>query len=157
MPSNSLASESAVVARPTFAALLLRAAPGLILCGAMAGIAMLLHELPLFRLFSPMIVAVVAGRALRGFNLVPQGSQAGLSFAARPLLRLAIILLGFQLTWHQIQPSISTIMLTMALAAIGFTVDVRKLRERGLGPFTLGVAPSVFIGAVMTYVVQQSR
>jgi uncharacterized membrane protein YadS len=94
--------------------------------------------------------------------LVPQGSQAGLSFAARPLLRLAITLLGFQLTWHQIQPSISTIMLTMALAAI--TVDVRKLRERGLGPFTLGVASSVFIGAVsfwllklMTYVVQHSR
>jgi uncharacterized membrane protein YadS len=131
MPSNSLASESAVVARPTFAALLLRAAPGLILCGAMAGIAMLLHALPLFRLFSPMIVAVVAGTALRGFNLFPQGSQAGLSFAARPLLHLAIILLGFQLTWHQIQPSISTIMLTMALAAIGFTVDVRKLASEG--------------------------
>jgi uncharacterized integral membrane protein (TIGR00698 family) len=44
--------------------------------------------------------------------------------------------------------TISTIMLTMALAAIGLTADVRKLRERGLGPFALGVAASVIIGAV---------
>ena len=139
MPSNSVTSESAVVARSTSAALLLRAAPGLILCGAMAGIAILLHALPLFRLFSPMIVAVVAGTALRGFNLVPQGSQAGLSFAARPLLRLAIVLLGFQLTWHQIQQvglvgavivvlSLTTTMLaTIALAKI-LKID-RKLAQ----------------------------
>jgi uncharacterized integral membrane protein (TIGR00698 family) len=139
MPSNSVASESAVVARPTFAALLLRAAPGLVLCGAMAGIAMLLHELSLFRLFSPMIVAVVAGTALRGLNLVPQGSQAGLSFAARPLLRFAIILLGFQLTWHQIQQvgligavvivlSLTTTMLTTIALAKILKVD-RKLAQ----------------------------
>ena len=139
MPSNSVTSESAVVARHTFAALLLRAAPGLILCGAMAGIAILLHALPLFRLFSPMIVAVVAGTALRGFNLVPQGSQAGLSFAARPLLRLAIILLGFQLTWHQIQQvgligavivvlSLTTTMLTTIALAKILKID-RKLAQ----------------------------
>ena len=139
MPSNSLASESAVVARPTFAARLLRDAPGLVLCGAMAGIAMLLHALPVFRLFSPMIVAVVAGTALRGFNLVPQSSQAGLSFAARPLLRLAIILLGFQLTWHQIQQvgligaaiivlSLTTTMLTTIALAKILKID-RKLAQ----------------------------
>jgi uncharacterized integral membrane protein (TIGR00698 family) len=139
MPSNSAASKSAVVARPTFAALLLRAAPGLVLCGAIAGIAMLLHELSLFRLFSPMIVAVVAGTALRGLNLVPQGSQAGLSFAARPLLRFAIILLGFQLTWHQIQQvgligavvivlSLTTTMLTTIALAKILKVD-RKLAQ----------------------------
>jgi uncharacterized integral membrane protein (TIGR00698 family) len=139
MSSNSLASGSAVVARPTFVALLLGAAPGLALCGAVAGIAMLLHALPLFRLFSPMIVAVVAGMALGGFNLVPRGSHAGLSFAARPLLRLAIILLGFQLTWPQIQQvglvgtviivlSLTTTMLTTIALAKLLKID-RKLAQ----------------------------
>jgi uncharacterized integral membrane protein (TIGR00698 family) len=89
--------------RPSVISLLLRAMPGLLLCGAIAGTALTLHTLPFFKLFSPMIVAVIVGIGLNWFNLVPRSSHIGLVFAAGPFMRFAIILLGFQLTWEQIQ------------------------------------------------------
>ena len=88
---------------PSPSALKVSILPGLLLSGGIAGAATFLHTFPMFALFSPMIVAVVAGIALNGVGLVPRSSNAGLTFAARPLLRFAIVLLGFQLTLTQVQ------------------------------------------------------
>lgn len=98
-------STSIDAGRPTvsFLALAITALPGLILCCGIALAAMAVHLLPLFALFSPMIVAVVAGIAFNWIGLVPRSARPGLAFAARPLLRFAIVLLGFQLTLSQIR------------------------------------------------------
>ena len=50
---------------------------------------------------------------------------------ARPIRRMA---LGF------VAMTLSTLLLTMALAAMGLETDARKLRARGLRPFALGAA-----------------
>lgn len=96
---------SAAESRPasSFAASVTALLPGLILSGGVALAATALHMLPLFKLFSPMIAAVVAGMTLNALGLVRPITRPGLAYAARPLLRFAIILLGFQLTLTQIR------------------------------------------------------
>lgn len=49
-----------------------------------------------------MIMAVVMGMALNSMNTGYKVDRRGLNFVSRPLLRFAIVLLGFQLNWSQI-------------------------------------------------------
>ncbi|WFP66114.1 YeiH family protein [Mesorhizobium sp. WSM4904] len=53
-------------------------------------------------LFSPMILAVVAGMVYSNVIGTPAHAKAGIAFAQRRLLRFAIVLLGFQLTLGQV-------------------------------------------------------
>lgn len=76
--------------------------PGLTAAAAVAGAALLLHRLPGLGLFSPMILAIALGMALRNGVGVPAAWRPGLAVAMRPLLRAAIVLLGLQLTLHQV-------------------------------------------------------
>lgn len=46
---------------------------------------------------SPLVVSVAIGAVLANVGLVPAWSRAGLQFAAKKLLRLGVVLLGFQL------------------------------------------------------------
>lgn len=46
---------------------------------------------------SPLVVSVAIGAILANVGLVPAWSRAGLQFAAKKLLRLGVVLLGFQL------------------------------------------------------------
>lgn len=76
--------------------------PGLTLSLAIAGAAFALRHMSGIAVLSPLLVAVLAGIAVRvvfGLNDMP---QAGVKFAARPLLRLGIVLLGLQITLGQI-------------------------------------------------------
>ncbi|MBB6250580.1 YeiH family protein [Nitrospirillum iridis] len=79
-----------------------RLVPGLGYClvPAVAGLA--LHRVPALALFSPMILAVVVGIALRTTVGMPAAAQAGVGFVLRRLLRLAVALLGLQLTAAQV-------------------------------------------------------
>lgn len=94
-------SDSTAIGNP-LTAYMKRAASGLALCCGIAALALGLHLLPGFSLFSPMIVALVGGLFLAAVGAVPTKAKVGLDIAARPLLRFAIILLGFQLTLVQI-------------------------------------------------------
>ncbi|UZE52052.1 YeiH family protein [Rhodopseudomonas sp. P2A-2r] len=76
--------------------------PGLALATGCAGSAYALRHLPGLASFSPMILAIVVGMAFHNLVGTPARAKAGVTFAMRRLLRVAIILLGLQLTAFQV-------------------------------------------------------
>lgn len=76
--------------------------PGLALTGAIAASAFALHDLPGLGLFSPMILAILIGIAFHNVVGTPPLATPGVKFSLRRILRLAIILLGLQLTAQQV-------------------------------------------------------
>ncbi|WP_417601800.1 YeiH family protein [Pararhodobacter oceanensis] len=76
--------------------------PGLLLVLGLAGAAMALHHVIGLAVLSPLLLAMVFGIALRNSRDLPAKIQPGIRFAQRRILRLAIILLGFQLTLGQL-------------------------------------------------------
>jgi uncharacterized integral membrane protein (TIGR00698 family) len=76
--------------------------PGLFLTTVIAGLAFALRQIPGVSTFSPMILAIVIGMAFHNIVGTPRRAKEGVMFSLRRVLRLAIILLGFQLTAQQI-------------------------------------------------------
>jgi len=105
-PSHDLAADDAsapaivahVPSKPAVTALL----PGLLLSAAIAGAGFGLRQLPGLALFSPMILAILVGMIFHNVIGTPRRAKAGVTFSMRRLLRLAIILLGLQLTAAQV-------------------------------------------------------
>jgi uncharacterized integral membrane protein (TIGR00698 family) len=85
-------------AKPAAASLL----PGLLLSTAIAGAGFSLRQLPGLTLFSPMILAIVSGMVFHNVIGTPRRARTGVTFSMRRVLRLAIILLGLQLTAAQV-------------------------------------------------------
>lgn len=79
------------------------AIPGLILTGGVAGTAVLLRMIPGVGIFSPMIIATMLGLVFHNVVGTPQWAIAGVKFSLKRILRLAIILLGFQLMFSQVE------------------------------------------------------
>jgi len=52
--------------------------------------------------FSPLIIAILLGIAFHNFVGTPSAAKSGVAFAMRRLLRIAIVLLGLQLTIAQV-------------------------------------------------------
>src|SRR5689334_17365148 len=76
--------------------------PGVLLAAAIAGLAFAVRMLPGLGIFSPMILAILLGMALQNTVGVPIRAQPGVVFSLRRILRLAIVLLGLQLTAEQV-------------------------------------------------------
>src|SRR5690349_9818891 len=76
--------------------------PGLLLTSLVAALAFALQQLPGIAILSPMILAIVIGIAFHNLVGTPAWAQQGVTFVARRLLRIAIILFGLQLTAAQI-------------------------------------------------------
>jgi uncharacterized integral membrane protein (TIGR00698 family) len=76
--------------------------PGLLLTCAVAAAAYAVRRIPGLDSFSPMIIAILLGIALHNTVGTPRRAYAGVVFSMRRLLRLAIILLGLQLTAQQV-------------------------------------------------------
>ncbi len=76
--------------------------PGLLLTCSIAGAAYGLRQIPGVGSFSPMIIAILLGTALHNTIGTPARAKAGVVFSLKRLLRLAIILLGLQLTTQQV-------------------------------------------------------
>jgi uncharacterized integral membrane protein (TIGR00698 family) len=76
--------------------------PGVALAGAIAIAAFLMRHIHGLSAFSPMMLAMVIGIAFRNVIGTPSPVQSGITFSMRRLLRAAIILLGFQITFAQI-------------------------------------------------------
>ncbi len=98
--------------------------PGLLLTATIAATAFALHNLPGVAAFSPMILAILIGIAFHNLVGTPIRAKAGVTFSLRRILRLAIILLGLQLTVAQVADvgakGVGVIILTL-LATFVFT------------------------------------
>lgn len=106
--------------------------PGLALTAAIAAVAVLLQRWSGIASLSPMVVAMLIGMALRNLSgPVPQ-TKPGITISLKKILRLAIMLLGLQLTLAQVAAiglSGITVIVTTLLATFLFV----KLTGRALG------------------------
>ncbi len=75
---------------------------GIILTSGLALLATFLHTLPGLKLFSPLILAILLGILVRNTVGTPQVCQLGITFSLKRILKLAIILLGLQLSLEQV-------------------------------------------------------
>lgn len=72
-----------------------RTTPGLVMVAACVAVAYgIAHVVPSI---SPLVASVAIGAVLANVGLVPERTRAGTHFAAKRLLRLGVVLLGFQL------------------------------------------------------------
>jgi uncharacterized membrane protein YadS len=76
--------------------------PGLLLGSVIAGAAFAARQLPGMAAFSPMILSIMIAIAFHNIVGTPAWAKEGVTFSLRRLLRLAIILLGLQLTAAQV-------------------------------------------------------
>jgi uncharacterized integral membrane protein (TIGR00698 family) len=125
------------LAHPTALAGLAKLAPGLGLTAAITAVAYLLRQIPGVATFSPMILAILIGLALRNVVGMPAAAKPGVIFAMRRVLRLAIILLGLQLTATQVV-AVGPTGLVIILASVGGTFVVTTWVGR-----LLGVSPAL--------------
>ncbi|MFB6610921.1 YeiH family protein [Agromyces sp. NPDC056379] len=108
--------------RPTTArrvrARLVDVAPGLGL--AATGVAVSMAATFLLPGMSALLIAIVLGVLLRNTVPLPSRVEAGLAFAAKPLLRLGVVLLGLQLVLGDILDlGIGVIVVVAAIVVIG--------------------------------------
>ncbi len=88
--------------------------PGLALAGTIAAAAFMLRRIPGLAILSPMILATFLGMALNNLAGTPAWAKQGVTFSLRRVLRLGIILLGFQLVLTQV--------LQVGLAGLGVII-----------------------------------
>ncbi|HEX7562090.1 MAG TPA: YeiH family protein [Bradyrhizobium sp.] len=104
--------------------------PGLLLTSVVAASAYGLRQLPGMTTFSPMILAILIGIAFHNLVGTPAVARPGVAFSLRRLLRIAIILLGLQLTITQVIEVGGRgigIIATTLLATFAFTVWMGQL------------------------------
>jgi uncharacterized integral membrane protein (TIGR00698 family) len=98
-----------------------RLLPGLALCLGIAFAAVWLRRASGIAALNPVVLALLAGLAIRA----AQGKQAlldpGLSFAIRPMLRFAIVLLGLQVTLAEVL-ALGPGALALAVTVVAVTV-----------------------------------
>ena len=104
--------------------------PGVVLTSIVAGAAFAFRQLPGMGAFSPMMLSMVIGIAFHNIVGTVAWAKAGIAFSLRRLLRIAIILLGLQLTSHQIIEiggrGVGIIVATL-LATFAFTLSTGRL------------------------------
>lgn len=104
--------------------------PGVLLAAGVAGAAFALRQLPGVAALSPMILAIVIGMAINNTVGVHALAKAGVTFTMRRVLRVAIVLLGWQLTVSQVLAvggaGLGVIVATL-LATFVFTLAMGRL------------------------------
>lgn len=116
---------------PLPAAALAAASPGLAVILAIAAAASALHHLPGASVLSPLILATGLGIAVRALAGTRPPLAAGQQFVLRRLLRLAIVLLGFQISFAQVA-AIGPGGVAIVLCAVPATFLVMVLAGRAL-------------------------
>lgn len=97
---------------------LLTLVPGTVLAGAIALVAVIVSSMTGLDWLSPMIIAVLVGMLINRTVKAPTWAAPGLAFTMRPLLRLAVMLLGLQLSFAQL----AALGLTGLLVVVGCVV-----------------------------------
>lgn len=106
--------------------------PGLALTASLTGASYALRLAPGLDAVSPMILAIVLGAIAHNLVGVPESARAGIAFTMRRILRLGIILLGFQLTAQQLV-EVGGRGVAIIVATLAVTFLVTKLLGRLLG------------------------
>ena len=91
--------------------------PGLVLAAAIAGVGFAINRLPHMAALSPLILSIILGMAVHNGIGTPARCRPGVKFALRRVLRVAIVLLGLQLTIGQV----------LAVGGAGLAVVVTSL------------------------------
>jgi uncharacterized integral membrane protein (TIGR00698 family) len=76
--------------------------PGLALTAGLAALAVIIQRTSGLAALSPLMLAMVLGMAVRNLIGIGPAATPGIKFSLRRILRLSIMLLGFQLTYTQI-------------------------------------------------------
>jgi uncharacterized integral membrane protein (TIGR00698 family) len=76
--------------------------PGLALAAGIAALAFVVRQVPGLGVLSPMILSILIGIAFHNLIGTPARAKPGVTFSLKRVLRLAIVLLGLQLTAQQI-------------------------------------------------------
>lgn len=109
--------------------------PGLTLVATVTAAAYGLRQVPGLTGLSPMISAIFIGIAFSSFTTVPAAAGPGVAFFGRGMLRLAIVLLGFQLTLGQLgEVGLARMLALCALVAATFLATVGLGRLLGVDP-----------------------
>lgn len=104
--------------------------PGLLLVGGITAAAYGLRQLPGLDTLSPMILAIALGMGFHNIVRTPARARPGVQFSMRRVLRLAIVLLGVQLTFSQIAAVGVRGMAVIAVALVSTFVFTRWLGAR---------------------------
>jgi len=131
-------------AAPSGHARLSALAPGLALTAALAALAYALRLIPGVATLSPMIAAVLLGALLHNVVGAPRIAREGVAFSLRRVLRLAIVLLGLQITARQ-AAELGLGGVAIIAAALLSTLAVTMLLGRLLG-VTSGLALLIGVG-----------
>jgi uncharacterized integral membrane protein (TIGR00698 family) len=109
-----------------------RLVPGLLLAAALALVASLTAALAERSdlVVSPLIVALLVGWLAAALGLVPKAAGEGLAWACRPLLRAAIVLLGFRLGTDELAALGARGLLALAGVVAGTIVGTHWLCRR---------------------------
>ncbi|MBK0330334.1 putative sulfate exporter family transporter [Brachybacterium sp. MASK1Z-5] len=118
---------------PTPGSPLLRVLPGLLLSFAVAGLAYGLGML--VPVASPALAAILVGALAANLGLLPPALKPGLDLAAKPVLRIGIVLLGLQLAIGDvIALGPLTIVVIVAIVGIGMASGLLIGRALHLPP-----------------------
>nr|WP_314072276.1 putative sulfate exporter family transporter [uncultured Roseococcus sp.] len=126
------APSSAPAAAQSFPEQVRRLAPGLALCLAIAALAIYVRNLTGIAALNPVVVALVVGVGLGTFIGRPAVIKPGISFAVRPLLRFAIVLLGLQVTLGMLA-GLGLGALVLAVLVVGLTLPFTIWLGRVMG------------------------
>jgi uncharacterized integral membrane protein (TIGR00698 family) len=108
------------------------ALPGLTLTGGIALGAFALRQIPGVGMFSPMILATIIGMLFHNLVGTPAICRPGVVFSLKKLLRLGIILLGFQLMLAQVA-AVGVVGVAIILTTLGATFVFTKTLGRIIG------------------------
>ena len=120
------------VAKSPFTDAVIATLPGLGLTGVIALGAFALRQIPGVAMFSPMILATVIGMLVHNLVGTPAAAKPGVTFSLKRILRLGIILLGFQLMLAQIV-AVGAIGVGIILVTLAATFLFTKAMGRVIG------------------------
>lgn len=109
-----------------------RLLPGITLVAIVTGAAYGLRQIPGLSAVNPMFSAMLVGMLFANFTTVPQQAVPGVQMLGKKMLRLAVALLGLQLTLTQVYEVGATGMLLLTLI-VALTYGFTLLAGRWLG------------------------
>ena len=108
-------------------------APGIVLVALITAAAFGLRGLSLFGMISPMMGAILIGILFNNAIGCPDNARAGIAICSKRLLRLAVALLGFQLTlWQVSSIGVSGVVAIAAVLLLTFMITIGLGRLLGI-------------------------